>query len=393
MTRTAAVLLVSRSLRGGADGAVSVLLVGYLTRLGLSTFEVGAIVTGTLFGSALLTIAVGLAAARLRVHRVLFGACALMVATGVGFASFSTFWPLLVVAVVGTLNPSSGDVSVFLPMEQTLVAEAAPGNARIALFARYNLVGALAGALGALGGGFLTAHADPLSVTRERLAFLGYAAIGLVLASLYRGLPRPEAVPGAGTAPLRRPRRVVLELAALFSLDAFGGGFVVQSMLVLWMSQRFAMRTDVVGTILFASGMLGAGSQLLSPRVAERIGLVRTMVYTHLPANLFLVLAGVVSNAKLAIAFLLFRAALSQMDVPARQSYVMSVVPPEERPAASSLTNVPRSLAAGIAPLLTGMMLAASSFGWPLVCGGVAKAMYDLILLRQFGQSPPAKSS
>jgi predicted MFS family arabinose efflux permease len=178
-------------------------------------------------------------------------------------------------------------------------------------------------------------------------------------------------------------------LAALFSLDAFGGGFVVQSMLVLWLSQRFAMRTDVVGTILFAAGVLGAASQLLSPRVAERIGLVRTMVYTHLPANLFLVVAGVVSDAKVAIAFLLLRAALSQMDVPARQSYVMSVVPPEERPAASSLTNVPRSLAACVAPLLTGMMLAASSFGWPLVCGGVAKAVYDLLLLRQFGHLPP----
>jgi MFS family permease len=369
------------------------LLVGYLTRLGLSTFEVGAIVTGTMFGSALLTIAVGFAAARLRVHRVLFAACALMVGTGIGFASLSTFWPLLIVAVVGTLNPSSGDVSVFLPMEQTLVAEAATGGARTALFARYNLAGALTGAFGALGGGFLARHIDPASTVLERATFLGYAAIGFVLSSLYRELPRPEIAARADMAPLRQSRRVVLELAALFSLDAFGGGFVVQSMLVLWLSQRFALRTDVVGTIFFAAGILGGASQLLSPRVAERIGLVRTMVYTHLPANLFLIVAGIVPDAKLAITFLLLRAALSQMDVPARQSYVMSVVPPEERPAASSLTNVPRSLAAGIAPLLTGMMLASSSFGWPLVCGGVAKALYDLILLRQFGHSPHAKST
>jgi MFS family permease len=393
VTRTAAILLVSRGLRGAADGAVSVLLVGYLTRLGLSTFEVGAIVTGTMFGSALLTIAVGFAAARLRVHRVLFGACALMVGTGIGFASLSTFWPLFIVAVVGTLNPSSGDVSVFLPMEQTLVAETATGGTRTALFARYNLAGALTGAFGALAGGFLSRHVDPASTALERAAFLGYAAIGLVLSSLYRELPRPETAARADMAPLRQSRRVVLELAALFSLDAFGGGFVVQSMLVLWLSQRFALRTDVVGTIFFAAGILGGASQLLSPRVAERIGLVRTMVYTHLPANLFLVVAGIVPDAKLAITFLLLRAALSQMDVPARQSYVMSVVPPEERPAASSLTNVPRSLAAGIAPLLTGMMLASSSFGWPLVCGGVAKALYDLILLRQFGHSSHAKST
>ncbi|HMI82798.1 MAG TPA: MFS transporter [Polyangiaceae bacterium] len=392
--RTATILLVSRALRGWADGAVSVLLVGYLTRLGLSPFEVGAIVTGTLFGSALLTIAVGLAAARLRVHRVLFGACALMVCTGIGFASLTSFWPLFIVAVAGTLNPSSGDVSVFLPMEQTLVAGATSASSRTVLFARYNLVATLAGGIGALGGGFLARHADPTSVLGERLALLGYAAIGLVLANLYRGLPRPEARAGAAAlAPLRRPRRVVLQLAALFSLDAFGGGFVVQSMLVLWLSQRFAMRSDVVGVILFVASLLGAASQLLSPRVAERIGLVRTMVYTHLPANLFLVLAGVVSDARLAILFLLLRSALSQMDVPARQSYVMSVVPPEERPAASSLTNVPRSLAACAAPLLTGMMLAASSFGWPLVCGGLTKALYDLLLLRQFGRSSPAEGA
>jgi len=393
VTRTAAILLVSRGLRGAVDGAVSVLLVGYLTGLGLSTFEVGAIVTGTLFGSALLTIAVGLAAARLHVHRVLFGACALMVGTGIGFASFSSFWPLFLVAVVGTLNPSAGDVSVFLPMEQTLVAETAEANTRTALFARYNLVGALTGALGSLGGGFLARHSDAASIVLERAAFLGYAITGLVLSVLYRELPRPEVVPSAAAAPRRRPRRVVLELAALFSLDAFGGGFVVQSMLVLWLSQRFAMRTDLVGTILFAAGILGAGSQLISPRVAARVGLVRTMVYTHLPANIFLILAGVVPDAKLAIAFLLLRAALSQMDVPARQSYVMSVVPPEERPAASSLTNVPRSLAAAAAPLLTGIMLGASSFGWPLICGGVAKAIYDLILLRQFGHSPHARNT
>jgi MFS family permease len=394
VTRTAIILLISRALRGFADGAVSVFLVAYLSRLGLSTFEVGLIVTGTLFGSALLTIGVGLAASRVRVHRVLFGACALMVGTGLGFATLSSFWPLFMVAVVGTLNPSAGDVSVFLPMEQTLVAGATHGLTRIALFARYNLVGTLAGALGALAGGVLATHVDPVSASRERLALLGYAVMGLVLAMLYRELPAPDHRElRAAATPLGRSRRVVLELAALFSLDAFGGGFVVQAMLVLWLSQRFGMRADAVGTILFAAGVLGAGSQLLSPWLAERIGLVRTMVYTHLPANLFLVVAGVVSDETLAIALLLLRAALSQMDVPARQSYVMAVVPPEERPAASSLTNVPRSLAACVSPLLTATMLAASSFGWPLVCGGIAKATYDLLLLRKFGNVPERDTS
>jgi MFS family permease len=394
VTRTAVILLTCRALRAFADGAVSVFLVGYLTRLGLSTFEVGLIVTGTLFGSALLTIVVGLGAARLSVNRVLFAACGLMVGTGLGFASLSSFWPLLIVAVVGTLNPSSSDVSIFLPMEQTLVAGATDSGTRTTLFARYNLVATLAGALGALAGGLVARHADPASTWHERVALLGYAAVGLLLAMLYRTLQIPDLREAPSVArPLRQSRRVVLQLAALFSLDAFGGGFVVQSLLVLWLSQRFGMRIDVAGTVLFAAGVLGAGSQLVSPHVAERIGLVRAMVYTHLPASLFLIAAGVASDVKVAIAFLLLRAALSQMDVPARQSYVMSVVPPEERPAASSLTNVPRSLAACISPLLTGAMLAASSFGWPLVCGGLAKAVYDLLLLRQFGRSPDAKGT
>jgi len=379
---------VTRALRGFADGLVSVLLAGYLTRLGFTPFEVGAIVTGTLLGSAAVTIAVGLAGQGIARRHVLFVAALLMVATGVGFAGLSRFWPLLLVAVVGTLNPTAGDVSVFLPVEQAVLAETVRGADRTAVFAWYNVVGTLAGGLGALASGVPEASArltgvDPLAA--ERGGFLFYAVVAVVVAVLYRRLsPSIERPATAGQAPLARSRRVVLRLAALFSLDSFGGGFVVQSLVVLWLYRRFQLAAPTAGAIFFGAGMVGALSQFLSGRLAARIGHVRTMVYTHLPANLFLVLAGVVPSAPLAVTFLLLRASLSQMDVPARQAYVMALVPPEERMAASTITNVPRSLAAAVPPLLAGMLLDRSSFGWPLVVGGVLKALYDVLLLVQF---------
>jgi predicted MFS family arabinose efflux permease len=181
----------------------------------------------------------------------------------------------------------------------------------------------------------------------------------------------------------------VLELSTLFSLDSFGGGFVVQSLLVLWLYRRFGLRTETAAAIFFASGLMSAGAQLASSWLAARIGLVRTMVYTHVPANVFLILAGVAPTAPLAVGFLLLRALLSQMDVPARQAYVMSVVPPEERTAAASVTNVPRSLAAAVPPLLTGLMLDRAALGWPLVCGGVLKLAYDFLLLVRFRAVAP----
>jgi MFS family permease len=384
-------LLVTRGLRGFIDGAVSVLLAGYLTRLGLSPLAVGVIVTGTLFGSGVLTLGVGLVAHRFATKRLLLLAAVLMVATGLGFAAFDTFWPLFVVAVVGTLNPSSGDVSVFLPLEQASLASSdLDGAARTALFARYNVIGTFSGALGALAAALpdLLAHRLDIGVaTTERSVFLVYAALGLVTAGIYRRLP-PQA---AGLAPgraLSRARSVVLRLAALFSLDAFGGGFVVQSLLAMWLFRRFHLSLHAAGLFFFGSSLAGALSQFLSPRLAARIGLVRTMVYTHIPANLFLIAAGLVPSLGLAITFLLLRASVSSMDVPARQAYVMAVVPPEERAAAASVTNVPRSLASALAPMFTGMMLERSSFGWPLICAGALKLTYDLLLLGQFRAHP-----
>jgi MFS family permease len=385
-------ILLARALRGFADGLVSVLLAGYLMRLGFTPLEVGAIVTGTLLGSAGLTIALGLAGHRLARRSVLLAAAGLMLATGVGFASITAFWPLLVVAVLGTLNPSAADVSIFLPTEQAALAQTTSGSERTHLFAWYNVAGNFMGALGALAIAIppLLAHAYGFDVALgERSGFVLYGVVAVAISALYLGLGTAvEARTATPGRPLDRSRRIVVRLAALFSLDSFGGGFVVQSLLVLWLYERFALSVAAAGSIFFVAGILGGLSQLVSPILAARIGLVPTMVYTHLPANLLLIAAGLVPSAPIAVAFLLLRAALSQMDVPARQAYVMAVVPPEERAAAASLTNVPRSLAAAVPPLFAGAMLTHSAVGWPLVCGGVLKALYDLLLLAQFRSVP-----
>jgi MFS family permease len=358
---------------------------------------VGAIVTATLLGSAALMLAVGLLGHRLQRRAVLLAASALMAATGLGFFAATRFWPLLVIAFVGTLNPSAGDVTVFLPTEQAVLAETAAPRHRTALFAWYNLAGAFAGALGSLASGLpdslaAAAGADPTQL--ERLGFLLYALIGLISALAYRKLsPEVEPTPAPSTAPLARSRKVVLALSALFSLDSFGGGFVVQSLLALWLLKRFALPLTTAAAMFFAINLLGAISQLISARIAARIGHVRTMVYTHLPSNLFLILAGVMPTLPLAALFLLLRATLSQMDVPARQAYVMAMVPREERAAASSVTNVPRSLAAAVSPLLAGLMLERTSYGWPLILAGALKGAYDLILFANFAAARPADES
>jgi len=382
-------LLLTRGIRGLADGVVSVALATYLTHLGFSPFQVGAIVTGTLLGSAAVTLAVGLLGYRLSRRSILLGAAAFMALTGLGFAGLTAFWPLMIVAVAGTLNPSSGDVSVFLPTEQAALAQTVAGPARTMSFAWYNLVGSFAGAAGALATGLpaIAAAYSGVSLLRaERGVFVFYALCAAFAAVVYSRLsPALEIHPAKrGGAPLAESRAVVLRLALLFSVDSFGGGFVVQSLLVLWLYRRFHLDERTTAAVFFVAGTLSAFSQILSPWVAARIGLIRTMVYTHLPANVFLILAGVMPTAPLAIACLLLRMAVSQMDVPARQAFVMAVVPPEERAAASTVTNVPRSLAAGLAPLIAGALLEKTNFGWPLIIAGALKAAYDLMLLVQF---------
>ncbi|MPZ49243.1 MAG: MFS transporter [Dehalococcoidia bacterium] len=386
-------LVLARGLRGLVDGAVSVLLASYLRDLGFSPSEIGVLITGTLLGSAALTLGVGLFGQRINPRRILLVACGLMLATGLGFAGVTSFWPLLLIAIAGTLNPSAGDVSVFLPTEQALLTRTVTPSSRTALFARYNLAGIFCGACGALLSGLpiVIAKTQDLDLLdAQRSGFVLYALAAILIAFLYRGLsPELDVDKTQVSGPLSKSRGIVLRLAALFSIDAFGGGFVVQSLLALWLFERYSLSVETAGAIFFAAGLLSAFSQLVSAWLAARIGLIRTMVYTHLPSNLFLVLAAFMPTAPLAVAFLLARMALSQMDVPARQSYVMAMVPPEERVAAASVTNVPRSLASALAPAVGGYLLSLSSFGWPLLLAGVIKALYDLLLMLQFRNQRP----
>ena len=392
-------LLTTRSMRGFADGLVSVLLPSYLLALGFSSTQVGVVVFGTLFGSAALTLWVGLTSHRIGRKPVLLAAAALMFATGIGFGFARGFWMIFAVAIIGTLNPSAGDVSLFLPAEQASLAETIDPSDLTAAFAIYNVGGAFAGAFGALASGLPTMFVKRLRWTLAgayRSGFFVYSAIAVIAAILYASLsPEIEAAPSApARRPLERSRAIVLKLSALFSLDSFGGGFTVQSLLALWLFKRFDMSVAAAGSFFFFAGLCGALSQFASSLIAARFGRINTMVFTHLPANACLILAGIVPNLHLVIALLLLRALLSSMDVPARQSYVMAVVPPEERAAAAGVTNVPRGLASAFSPLPAGLMLDYSVFGWPLICAGSLKLIYDLLLLRQFRHVlPPDEQS
>jgi predicted MFS family arabinose efflux permease len=309
-----------------------------------------------------------------------------MCATGLAFAGLTSFWPLLVVAFVGTLNPSAGDVSVFLPLEHARLAAGASGAARTALFARYSVIGALCAALGALAAGvpdLLERHAALPRLQAMRLMFVLYAVVGLVVWWLYRqAAPAPPGSPAMGTAPLGPSRRIVARLAALFSVDAFAGGLIVNSLMTLWLLQRFDLTLAQAGVFFFWSGLLSALSQLAAPAVAKRFGLLNTMVFTHIPANVCLMLAALAPSLPVALALLFVRSALSQMDVPTRSAYVMAVVTPAERPAAASFTAVPRSLAAALSPALSGALLAAGWLAAPLLACGALKIAYDLTLWR-----------
>jgi MFS family permease len=392
VTSDARRVLLARACRGFADGLASVVLPAYLGLLGLTAGRIGAIATFTLVGSAVATIAVAFMGVRWSRRHVLLGASLVMAGTGLGFAIVDTFWLLAVVALIGTLNPSSGDVSVFLPTEQSLLPQTVPDRDRTALFARYALAGSLLAAVGSLAAGVpqRLADSDVLSeLDAMRWVFVAYGAVGLVTLVVYRGLTPAVEPPRVSRRGLGSSRQIVLRLSALFSLDAFAGGFTVQSMLALWLFLHFDLSIAVTGVVFFWTGLLTAASMLLSPVLASRVGLIRTMVFTHIPANVFLVSAALMPNATLAIVCLSLRSLLATMDVPARTSYVMAVVPPEHRAAAAAVTNVPRSLASSAGPVLAGAMLSRSTFGWPLIVAGSLKICYDLTLLRAFGSIRP----
>lgn len=395
VSRDARILLFTRGVRSLSDGFVSVLLASYLAELGFSGLRVGAVATATLLGTAVATLIVGAVTNRLGRRRVLFASTLLAAGTGIAFASSSSFVPVLLIAVVGTLNPTAGDVSVFLPVEQAILPQTVDASARTSLFARYNLVGALAAATGALLAGAPTLlHRwldwDLLQVMRGM--FVLYAALALVNLLAYRMLtPSVEPRTVTTNAPLHRSRGTVLRLSGLFAIDSFGGGFVVQSILALWLFRRYGLSVDQAAVIFFAAGIFTAFSFLVAARVAERFGLINTMVFTHLPSNILLILVALMPNVWLAVAMLLARQSLSQMDVPTRQSYVMAVVDEDERAAAASVTGVARSLASSGSPILAGALLGATTFGWPLVIAGTLKGVYDVLLLAQFRSVKPVE--
>jgi len=391
----ARLLLVARAMRAFVDGFICILLPAYLLALGLNAFEVGIISAATLLGSASLTLLLGAHGHRFHYRPLLLSAALLMCATGLLFAGSSSFWPLLIVAFVGTLNPSSGDVSVFLPLEHARLSETAQGEDRTHMFALYTLVGALFAALGSLAAGV------PEALTRWgwslldalRAMFMIYALAGTAVWWLYRRLPEPpEHDRPPSPSPLGPSRPIVLRLAALFSVDAFAGGLVLNSLLALWLFQRFDMSLSAAGVFFFWAGLLSAFSQLAAPRVARHIGLINTMVFTHIPSSLLLILAALVDSLPWALGLLLARSALSQMDVPTRSAFVMAVVTPAERAAAASFTAVPRSLAAAVSPTLGGALLAAGWLAAPLIACGVLKIAYDLAIWQSFRRVPTDKN-
>jgi MFS family permease len=385
-------LLCARAVRDFGDGFIAVLLPVYLLELGLGPLQVGMVATAALLGSALLTMAIGFLGARFDHRRLLLAAAGLMMATGVAFAVIDDYAILLVVAFAGTANPSAGSVSIFVPLEHAVLAREATDRDRTRMFARYSLIGALAGAAGSLVAAVpeLMAPLGFSQLTALKLMFILYAVLGLIGSLFYRRIParqpRPDQSPQVALGP---SRHIVYKLAALFSLDAFAGGFVVQSLLALWLFERFDLSLAEAGVFFFWSGVLSAFSFPVAAWLSRRIGLINTMVFTHIPASIALILAAVAPSLHVALALLLIRSALSQMDVPTRSSYVMAVVTEAERAAAASLTSVPRSLAAAISPMLAGMLMAASFRAWPLViCGGL-KIAYDLLLLIQFRHVKP----
>lgn len=389
-----ALLFATRITRLFAYGALSVILALYLAEIGLSEQRIGLLFTLTLAGDAVVTLAITTSADRLGRRRSLMLGAALMALAGTVFLITREPALLLVAAIVGVISPSGNEIGPFLAVEQAGLSQILPGPRRTQVFAWYNLTGSLATAAGALCGGlFVQALQDgglsPLNAFRAVL--LGYALCGLLLIVWFFFLsPAVELSTTADIISVRRrfglhsSGRIVLRLSALFALDAFAGGFVIQSIVAYWFYTRFGLSPATLGTIFFAANLLAGVSALLAARIAARIGLINTMVATHLPSNVLLCLVPLMPTLPLAIVVLLLRFSISQMDVPTRQSYTVAVVSADERSAASGVTAIARSVGASISPWLSGLLLAAGFYAAPFLVAGGLKIVYDLLLYRSF---------
>ena len=385
-------IYAARAARGFGDGFAIIVLPAYLSAIGYTPFAIGIVAAAALLGSAAMTLVVGMLAHRHELRRLLLIGALLMAATGLALPSFEHIAIIALVAFIGTVNPSGGDVGMLVPLEQASLAQGVAHAQRTRTFARYSLIGALATAAGALAAAtpelLVARGVDQVSALRGM--FFVYAALGLIGAAFYARIPfaPPSAVPSPA-APLGPSRGIVFKLAALFSIDAFAGGFVVQSLLALWLFQRFDLSLAEASVFFFWSNVLSAFSYPIAARLAGRIGLINTMVFTHIPSSICLIAAAFAPNLMMTLTLLLLRSALSQMDVPTRTSYVMAVVTPAEQAAAASFTAVPRTIASSISPAFAGALLASAFPGLPLVICGVLKIAYDLALLVSFRHIKP----
>lgn len=399
LTHDAWLLFATRCIRLFAYGSLSVILVLYLAQLGLSELEIGLLLTLTLIGDTAISLWLTTHADRVGRRRMLILGAILMVLAGGVFAVTSSFLLLLVAATVGVISPSGNEVGPFLSVEQAALSQITPAENRTGMFAWYNLAGSLATALGSLSGGALVGmlqwHVES-PIMPYRAVIVGYAILGLGLLLFFTRLSSAIEVlsdcEGAAMRPslpsrlgLKDSSRVVLKLSGLFALDAFAGGFVIQSIAAYWFHLRFGVDPMALGGIFFGANVLAGASSLLAARLAARFGLVNTMVFTHLPSNVLLILVPLMPSASLAIAVLLLRFSISQMDVPTRQSYTMAVVRPDERSAAAGVTGVARTSGAAISPLLAGLLLGNPLLlSVPFFLAGGLKIIYDLLLYRSF---------
>ncbi len=400
LTPDASLLFVTRMTRMFAYGFLSIVLVLYLVQLGLREAQVGLLLTLTLLGDTLISLWITINADRLGRKSMLLVGAGLMLFAGIAFALTSDFVILLIAATIGVISPSGNEVGPFLAIEQASLAQVIAERRRTTIFAWYTLVGSAATALGSLCVGILVqamsnAGTDPL--TSYRVVVLGYAAIGGGLGLLFIRLsPQVEIPQGASISTrtnrlgLHRSRRTVFRLAGLFSLDAFGGGFVIQSIVAYWFHLRFGVEPAALGGIFFGANLLAGLSSLLAARLAARIGLINTMVFTHLPSNILLILVPLMPTLPLAVAVLFVRFSISQMDVPTRQSYTIAVVDPDERSAAAGLTGIARTTGAAVSPVIAGALLGNPLLASvPFFLAGSLKIIYDLLLFVSFRALKP----
>jgi MFS family permease len=392
-------LFATRFIRLFAYGSLSVVLVFYLVGIGVNETQTGLLLTLTLVGDTAVSLVLTTRADRIGRRRMLIVGAMLMAGAGLAFASTSHLGLLLVAGTIGVISPSGHEVGPFLPIEQAALSHVVTDRDRTETFAWYTLAGSLATALGALVAGTgtrLLQESGVAPVSSYRAVVVLYAILGLVLAALFQRLSRAAeaATLGekralqlsvAGLSGLDRSRTVVVKLSALFALDSFGGGFVIQSFAAYWFHLRFGVDPATLGVVFFWANVLAGLSALAASRLASRIGLVTTMVVTHLPSNILLILVPLMPTLGSAIAVLLVRFSISQMDVPTRQSFVMAVVPPQERSAAAGVTGVARTIGAAISPLFAGLLFARPALiDVPFFIAGSLKIVYDLVLYRSF---------